>query len=479
MKTWIKNLIYILPAFILINACTPEIDVPAPVAGAADFSKYVSVGNSLTAGYADNGLYNEGQMQSYPKMIAQQMNEITQSDFIQPDIPGNGSGYMYLTSLAPTFGEFDADPNWFDQLEGSFNNLGVPGIRAKDITFKGYGSSPQVNAFFYRMLGVKDTNMSYLELVAENPPTFFTSWMGNNDVLGYASSGGAAGIAGAPGTGLGGLTDPDTEFKPSYDALIAALTSQGGKGVVVTIPNITLAPFFTTVPYAAIPLDEATATTLMSMSAFGGFNAALDGLVGLNIISEAEAEKRKVHYAEGVNTILIQDNDLFDFSAILGTINPALAAYGQTRQSTAKDLILLTSSSVIGQLADPNNPLSQIGVVVPLGDEYVLTKDEIDNVNDYTKDFNDIIRAYASSSADIAVFEVNDLLEEVNEGIYADGVNVNGGFIKGGAFSLDGVHLTPRGYSLVANGIIETINNNFNATLSPVIINNYRAVILP
>ncbi len=479
MKTWIKNLIYIVPALVIFNACTPEISVPDPVAGSADFSNYVSIGNSLTAGYSDNGLYQEGQLLSFPNLIAQQMQEITQSDFIQPDIPGNGSGYMYVTTLAPTFGEFDPDPNWLNQVEGTFNNLGVPGIRIKDITFNGYGSSPQVNPYFYRMLGGKDTNMSYLDLVATNPPTFFTSWMGSNDVLGYASTGGVAGIAGAPGTGMGGLTDPDTEFKPLYDALIATLTAQGGKGVVVTIPDITLAPFFTTVPHASIPLDEATAATLMSMTAFGGFNAALDGLVALNLIPASEADKRKVQYAEGVNSILIQDNDLFDLSSILGTINPALAAYGQIRQANDQDFILLTSMSIIGELADPNNPLSAIGVVVPLGDEYVLTKDEAVNVTSYTNNFNSIIRGYASASPDIAVFEVNDLLGELKEGIFSDGVNVNADFLTGGAFSLDGVHLTPRGYSMVANGIIETINTNFNATISPVIINNYRAVILP
>jgi hypothetical protein len=478
MKNWIKNLIYILPALVLFSACNPEIEVPAPVTGTADFSNYIAVGNSLTAGYADNGLYEESQMQSYPKLISQQMNNITSSNFVQPDIPGNGSGYMYLTSLAPTFDNTDPDDNWLNQVAGPFNNLGVPGIRAKDITFKGYGSSPQVNAFFYRMLGGKDANMSYLEMVQESQPSFFTSWIGNNDVLGYASTGGVSGIAGASGTGLGGLT-PIAEFQGSYDALIAALTSQGGKGVVVTIPDITLAPYFTTVPYASIPLDEQTATALMSMTAFGGYNAALDGLVSFNLISEEEAAKRKVFYEAGVNSVLIQDNDLFDLSAILGTINPGLAAYGQTRQATDKDLILLPASSVIGTLAVPDDPFSAYGVVVPLGDVYVLTSDEIDNVNNYTDAYNDIIRGYASASPDIAILESNDVLGQVNEGIFVDGVNVDGSFILGGAFSLDGVHLTPRGYSIVANSIIDTINKSFNATLSPVIINNYRAVILP
>ncbi|MCK5103492.1 MAG: hypothetical protein KAR17_11795, partial [Cyclobacteriaceae bacterium] len=243
MKIWKNRIIYLLPALVLFYTCKPEIEVPAPSTGGADFSNYIAVGNSLTAGYGDNGLYADGQMQSYPNLIAQQMNEIIPGDFKQPDIPGNGSGYLYVTSLdlskSPPdvgFGQFDPDPNWLNQLEGSFNNLGVPGIRLKDITFKGYGSSPQVNPFFYRMLGDKAADMSYLEMVQASQPTFFTSWIGNNDVLGYASSGGIAGIDGALGTGLGGLTDPDTEFKPLYDALIAALTSQGGKGVVVTIP---------------------------------------------------------------------------------------------------------------------------------------------------------------------------------------------------------------------------------------------------
>ena len=35
--------------------------------------------------------------------------------------------------------------------------------------------------------------------------------------------------------------------------------------------------------------------------------------------------------------------------------------------------------------------------------------------------------------------------------------NVNGDYLTGGAFSLDGIHLTPRGYAIVANGFIETI----------------------
>lgn len=542
MKIWKNRIIYILPAFVLFYACNPEIEVPVPSAGEADFSNYIAVGNSLTAGYGDNGLYADGQMQSYPNLIAQQMNEITPTDFKQPDIPGNGSGYLYVTALdlstsppAVEFGQFDADPNWLNQLDGTFNNLGIPGIRLKDITFKGYGASPQVNPFFYRMLGGKAADMSYLEMVQASRPTFFTSWIGNNDVLGYASSGGIAGIDGAPGTGLGGLTDPNTEFKPLYDALIAALTSQGGKGVVITIPDVTLAPFFTTIAWNGLVLDETLAGLANQFYAFGidttvqrkvevevflgaanqqVYDAAYQQAIDSGATDEEAAAAAEAFVASppGQDAIATA-NDLIAASYYALPVDqrpnhPLYPIIDQNKNNIIALLNLLglipefsagSNSFVIEVPVTASNPLGirqmkegefvlltalldgQLNgtkALEPKPTQYILTIDEMGNINEYTDAYNDIIRGYASS-ADIAVLESNDVLEEVNEGIWADGVNVNGDFLTGGAFSLDGVHLTPRGYSILANSIIEITNRNFNATLSPVIINNYRSVILP
>jgi len=62
MKNYIKYLPFL--AFGLI-ACEPEFEEGIEEnevynAGEADFSNYVSLGNSLTAGYADNALYVQG-----------------------------------------------------------------------------------------------------------------------------------------------------------------------------------------------------------------------------------------------------------------------------------------------------------------------------------------------------------------------------------------------------------------------------------
>jgi len=603
MKNWIYKTLLGFFASVLIYGCTPEIDVPTPTSGGADFSNYVAVGNSLTAGYSDNGLYAEGQMQSYPALIAEQMSQITPISFAQPDIPGNGSGYIYLTSLEPAIAPAPADPDWLNQVSGPFNNLGVPGIRVKDITVNGYGSSPQANPYFYRMLGDKDANTSYLQMVSENNPTFFTSWLGNNDVLGYATSGGAFGINGLPGTGLNGLTDPDTEFKPSYDALMNALTAGGAKGVAVTIPDVTNIPFFTTVPWNGAVLDQASADLANAFYAAGidtaverrvqeaviqltvtetalsdnvvpsvaqgavyqqayeqAYAAAISGGASPEeaaVIAEAEAQNYlaspegqaaisglitsldaelqnhllgdHANHAELEPLYVIIDNELATNAALQQGIAQGIAdltaAYenellppdqqaaleAAISAQTASQIEALKAAGIYPVFQEGPNPfvifveqnesnplglrqmregelilltallegqLEDLAALEPKADQYILTADEIGNIREYTDAFNDIIRGYASSG-DIGLVEVDEILDAVNSGFVQDGVFVNGEFVTGGAFSLDAIHLTPRGYAIVANAIIDEINSTFNARLSPVIINKHRAVVLP
>lgn len=69
-----------------------------PSTGSADFTNYISVGNSLTQGYQDEGLYEATQRNSYPALLAAQMRMVTPSmkTFVQPLAQGNGSGYRHL-----------------------------------------------------------------------------------------------------------------------------------------------------------------------------------------------------------------------------------------------------------------------------------------------------------------------------------------------------------------------------------------------
>src|SRR5258706_7685487 len=101
MKTF-KQHIYIIAGLLLLSACKPEINTPKPSKGSADFSRYISIGNSLTAGYADGGLYRAGQLVSYPSIIGKQMQSVGGGTFTQPLFSAdqaNGSGYLSLTGF--------------------------------------------------------------------------------------------------------------------------------------------------------------------------------------------------------------------------------------------------------------------------------------------------------------------------------------------------------------------------------------------
>ncbi|NLF43709.1 MAG: G-D-S-L family lipolytic protein, partial [Bacteroidales bacterium] len=80
-----KHIKYILPLLaVIVFACEPEMEEFKPEAGQADFSRYVAVGNSITAGYADGALYRQGQLFSYPNLIAEQLKQVGGGTFKQP-----------------------------------------------------------------------------------------------------------------------------------------------------------------------------------------------------------------------------------------------------------------------------------------------------------------------------------------------------------------------------------------------------------
>lgn len=419
------------------TACQPDLeDDFKPSAGSADFSRYVAVGNSLTAGFADNGLYLEGQQQSYPALLAQQFRQAGGGEFSQPLFnqtnQENGSGYLRLAgftqagtpitaSVNTNLAVRSTSPVLFTRFEGRVDNLGVPGIRLADVQTPGYGSS-QGNPYFERITPSSTPFQSYFQRVKAEAATatFFTNWLGNNDVLGYATTGGVGGV----------ITRTDT-FTLKNNRIINALTASGAKGVVATIPDVTTIPFFTTV---RVP----------------------------------------------------------DIRARFKAANPALDVYIQTtgtggatvvRLATDADLLTLPSSAVIGT-ATTGNPFP-VGAGVsatasnPVPNQFVLDATEQTAVRTATTAFNAAIVAKANERG-LAVFNANTFFSQVaSSGIVTNGVNNTAGFIAGNLFSLDGVHPTPRGYAIVANEMIRVINSTYGAKVPQVNPNDYRGVRFP
>ena len=82
------RLFQLLLAGVFLNSCQPDIPEPAIGAdGKLDLSHYISIGNSLTAGYASGGLFLEGQKGAYPVLIAAQFAQCGGGPFYSPLFP--------------------------------------------------------------------------------------------------------------------------------------------------------------------------------------------------------------------------------------------------------------------------------------------------------------------------------------------------------------------------------------------------------
>ena len=504
MKNTIKFMIGLLA--IGLVSCEPEFENAVTDegfydAGDADFSNYVSLGNSLTAGYADGALYRSGQEDSYPNIMAEQFGFVGGGDFTQPLTSDNLGGLLLggqqilgnrLVLSADENGNpfptpLDGTPTTdvTTSATGPFNNMGVPGAKSYHLVTPGYGSVAGVangtaNPWYARFATSESTTV--LADAASLNPTFFSLWIGNNDILGYATSGGS----GVDQTGnldpstYGGndITDPNV-FAAAYSAQVDALVAGGAKGVLLNIPDVTSIPYFTTVPPRSIPLDAATAGAVNAQ--FALYNGALGQLVAGGFISPEEAAIRAINFVEGVNYPIMTDVDLTDVTAILigAGLDPQTAALlGQLRQVKSDDLVVLTASSVLGTTPDPSNPLGIVGVSLPLPNSLVLSSTEQARVATAGAAYNAIIEGLAAAN-ELGYGDMKSALSEVA----ANGAFYNGGvltstYVTGGAFSLDGVHPTPRGYAFTANTIIDVINTTYNASIPKVDIGTYGTVTL-
>lgn len=464
-----------LGATLLVSCSELEFDIPveqevALTTGSLDFSNYVAVGASFTAGVSDNGLFIASQTNSWPNTLASQFSAAGGGDFNQPYVADNYGGLLYGGTLIypPRLYFNGSGPAVLPDVTpttdvtnvavGPFNNLGVPGAKSYHLLAPGYGDLAGVplgtaNPYFARM--ASSSSVTLLEEAVSQNPTFFTlSEMGGNDVLSYSTSGGS----GVDQTGNPDvttyssvdITDPGV-FTASVTAAVAALTANGAKGCLTTVPYVTSLPFFTTVPYNAVPLDAATAGSLNT--AFAEYNGGLQLAGSFGLITSEEIAARTIVFAAGANAVTLEDEDLTDLSSL------GLPNY---RQATPDDLLVLPSSSFIGTLVD-NNPTLINGVSVPLSDQWVLTGTETQACITAADAYNLSVDAICDQY-DLAKVDLRTILEEASQtGIMYDDFMMNTDLVFGGLVSLDGVHFTARGYALMANAFLEAIDAKYGS----------------
>ncbi|MDR7211203.1 SGNH/GDSL hydrolase family protein [Flavobacterium piscis] len=477
-----KNIKWLLLVSLTFMACNnDDNDSPAEVPvtpGSAVFTKYVALGDSFAAGYSDNALFKRGQEGAYTNILAQQFVAAGGGTFTTPLMNDNIGGLLlggnvvagtrlYFNGAGPVNVTGTPTTEVTTHLTGSFNNLGVPGAKSFHLLAAGYGNvagvaSGAANPYFARFASTPSTTI--LADAVSQSPTFFSLFIGGNDVLSYATSGGIGkdqtGNMNPATYGSNDITDP-TVFASVYSNLVTALTTNGAKGVVANLPYITALPYFTTVPYNPVPLSEALATQLNA--GYAVYNGGLDQLVAAQMLSAEEAARRKIIFKAGNNAVVIVDSYLTNLSAV------GLPSY---RQATKDDLVILSARTFIGTTVG-GDPTKVNGLSVPLADNWVLTKDEAAEVKKATDAYNETIAAVAKEKG-LAFVDTRAIMTQLSSGGYRFGnYTMSSTYVTGGAFSLDGVHPSSRGYGLIANIFIDAINEKYDSTLRHVDLGSY------
>ena len=512
-------------------SCEPEFENGVDAnysSGDADFTSYVAIGNSLTAGYMDGTVSRVGQTYSYPNLLAQQFALVGGGAFTQPSYAEDVNNLGGIQGLTGTRLVIDASQGRPENIVGTptitltpqaraYNNMGVPGAKSFHLLAPGYGNVAgvmlgQANPYFVRH-ATTPTATVLGDAMTKNP-TFFTNWIGANDVLAYATSGGtmpdnpltttvdesqmAANDHNTTGNvnpatyGPNDITNSNA-YASVYSNIINTLTNGGAKGVVCTIPSVTSIPYFTTVPYAPLtaqsigrgvaPAGSDTATQIAAgTAAINQLNTQLYGPLDAIFTALGEPNRMNPLSATAANPILIFDVDAADRSAqITGALSGTLGVptatafgmiFGKARQATADDLVVLTASSVIGSTntAAPA-AINKNGISYPMANKWVLTANEKAEVASATNSYNASIRAIAATK-NLAVADMNTIMTQLVSGLRIEtGQVYTANYFSGSAteglvlFSLDGVHPNARGYAVIANEIIKVINHHYHANL--------------
>ena len=374
---------------LILMSCMAAL-LAAPAMAQVDFTRYVALGDSLTAGIASASYMDYYQQRAYPQLLATQANgSFLEGPFVAP--PGL-TPILVLNSLIPlSLGPTDfpppADP--FDffynlTLEAPYQNLAISSAKTKDV-FTKTGNALNLLAGNFdnvdyditlRVPQQPDPNtgelIDYTAMVAAigQQPTFLTVWIGSNDVL-------RAVLAATP---IDGVTmTPVDAFAADYAFLIGALAT--------SLPNT--------------------------------------DIVVMNLFSDA----RSVSFAStvpistdipGVGTVFFMGQD--------GPLEPG-------------DLLTLPASGLLAQgmgLPVPGSPPLPENIDFATGAPGVILRaDEIVTINERLAAFNSIIAATAAQLPNVHLFDFAAQFEEIAAGGYRTfgGIELTLDFLTGGIFS--------------------------------------------
>jgi hypothetical protein len=404
---------------VLPPVTTPKPDL-TPIQRAQGSFHFVAIGDGLAAGVRDGGYFREGQLTSFPNLIARQMGVAFQQPLFELN-EGNGSGYKVLTTTNPVptyrlvanqLGINQAAPvDKFKRVKGKIDNLAFP-FMLRDgagVMVHKDGStgtrSPDYD-WYLSFLRIAETNGSSEpnEFNLRNwyanrqDCDFFVMNLGYDDVYQGLMRGAFAngGISGFPGESA--LNTGEIHLMNNFGQLKA-------KGVVATVPEICEFPFF----------------------------------------KQYSFEKLKKIYPNAQVTVRLVDSDKIRY----------------VNADPEKDLLLPTPE--VEKMFRGEN-----GFVI--GERDIISYKSPRGGNEYLPTVEGYNKTKIRITADkwgFAVVDLYSIYKKIIQGNYVtdDGVKVDATFPEGNFFSSDGVYPTAFGQAVIANEYIKAANQQYTINI--------------
>jgi len=295
-----------------------------PANGGTLFQRYVSLGNSITAGYQSGGIVDTLQRNSYANLLAIRAN----APFTQPLLRGPGCPQPFAAPLTPT-----APGGTFCQRVDVpstpyTSNVAVPGARIADLFLT---PSDPTNAF-HRLYGLLTGGKSEIQAMTDAQPTFVSAWIGNNDALAAALSG----VLGPAAAGADSQLTRLSAFQASMTQVATAIKASGTQGAVLigVVFADSASPLLQPGAYFYLARDPATKAfngklvndNCSPVTALGTPNPLSANLVSFQIVSSALPEINCDPASPQGGTYLLDSAERAVLGARIAAYNAAIKA---------------------------------------------------------------------------------------------------------------------------------------------------------
>ncbi|HOX20561.1 MAG TPA: hypothetical protein PLI70_06520 [Gemmatimonadales bacterium] len=374
-------------------------------------ARYVSLGNSITAGFQSAGINDSTQQRSYAVLFAGRAN----APFFVPSLQGRGCPPPFTNNVTQarvgggtsTTCDLRADERLF-----YVSNVAVPNATSFSPLDNMIPQSAS-NALTTFILGGR----TQIQAMRDADPTFVSVWIGNNDVLGALTN--------SANPGNPALVTPVPVFEANYGAMLDSIEATGAAATLLSVGDVSVIPFAsrTAIYYCLTYVDALRCQAPLPTTP----NATLAGLNALgrwNVLTNCAAP-------DGLSTLIPWTKAV-----------PMIAAAAQGLTQTMDCSI----------------------------DALVVTPTELSGMHQAVAGYNAFISSEAAARG-MAYLDINaPLLALVATGAIPPVPDIApalaGGSVGFGPyFSLDGVHPSTVAHQVIADSLVSTVNQFFGTSI--------------